>query len=259
MRLALILLLPVLSLCGCCTVRRAQEPPRHFEFGKDTFSFTNGLIWVYEYDANGHWTTHNRIPRPEYWQHCFVMAKACKQFFMNARFDPSLPKAGEDTYRKLVKQVIHSSPRIPLPERVVIPGYANLHAFSVEHAKLLMNTCGSAVESYFQRGHWHVVFPFTRRSQQHTAERLIQEIARGEAPVVHLVRFPQLTINHAVVPFASNDEGNRIAFSIYDPNRPSAPRTIYYEKPSRTFTFPANDYFPGGRVDVYEVYKGLLY
>src|SRR4051812_4719092 len=74
----LILALPFLILCGCCTVHPTNAPARHFEFGRDTFSFTNGLIWVYEYDAKGHWTTHSRTPRPDYWQHCFVMARACK-------------------------------------------------------------------------------------------------------------------------------------------------------------------------------------
>jgi hypothetical protein len=187
------------------------------------------------------------------------VARACKQFFINARFDPSLPKTDEATYRQLVKQVVHHSPRYPLPERVVFPGYANLHEFSLEHEPMLKGTCGGAWQSYFQRGHWHVVLPFTRHSQEVTARRLLDDLARNEAPVVHLLRFPALTINHAVVVYKAEDQADRIAFSIYDPNRPIAPRTIYYQKPSRTFTFPANDYFPGGRVDVYEIYNNWLY
>src|SRR5579862_1612822 len=180
MRFALILLLPILSLCGCCSVHRTSDPPRRFDFGKDTFSFANGLVWVYEYDAAGHWTTHDRIPRPDYWQHCFVMARACKQFFTNTRFDPSLPKADEDTYRQLVQKVVHSSPTYPLPSRIVIPGYANLHEFSLDHEKLLKGHCGHAWESYFQRGHWHVIVPFTRHSQEVTARRLLNDLSQNE-------------------------------------------------------------------------------
>ena len=37
------------------------------------------------------------------------------------------------------------------------------------------------------------------------------------------------------------------------------PDSFTYDRASRTFEFPANDYFPGGRVDAYEVYRGWLY
>src|SRR3954465_10672260 len=180
MKFTFILVLPLLILAGCCTVHKTATPARRFEFGKDTFSFTNGLLWVYEYDAKGNWTTHTRTPRPDYWQHCFVVARASKQFFINARFGSSLPKVNEATYRKLVKQVVHSSARCPSDSRVVFPGYANLHEFSLEHEQLLKRNCGGAWQSYFQRGHWHVVLPFTRRSQQITSKRLLDELARNE-------------------------------------------------------------------------------
>jgi hypothetical protein len=189
------------------------------------------------------------------------MARAAKQFFINARFDPDLPKTDEKTYRKLLKQVMHSNMRCQLPEasRIVIPGYPDLRHFSQERASLLKSHCGGAWESYFQRGHWHVVIPFSRRSQQCTAAQLLDDLARNDAPVVHLVVFPQLTINHAVIVFAAKEDSKSIAFSIYDPNQPSAPRTIFYDKATRTFTFPANDYFPGGKLNVYEIYRGWFY
>jgi len=76
---------------------------------------------------------------------------------------------------------------------------------------------------------------------------------------VHLIRFPRITINHAVIIFDAKEDPKSIILSIYDPNQPSAPRTLIYDRATRTFNFPANDYFPGGRVDVYEIYKGWLY
>jgi hypothetical protein len=251
----------VFGLCGCATVQRDRVSARPFDFQKDTFAFANELLWVYEYDSKGKWTTHTRVPRPEYWQHCFVLARATKQFFVNARFEPTLAGADEETYRKLIKRVMRSNARHPLPEtsKIVIPGYLDLRHFSQAREKLLKRTCGSGWESYFQRGHWHVVIPFTRRSQHQTAMRLTDKLARNDAPVVHLVRFPQLTINHAVIVFDAKENPDSIVFSIYDPNKPSAPRTITYEKATRTFTFPPNDYFPGGRVDVYEIYRNWLY
>ena len=258
----LALLFLTLLLSGCCsTAQREKVSARPFDFQRDTFSFTNGLIWVYEYDANGKWTTHTRTPRPDYWQHCFVLARAAKQFFINARFDGELPRVDNETYRKLVKKVMHTSARDYLPEdsKIVIPGYSGLRQFSEAHTQLLKDNCGSAWQSYFQRGHWHVVIPFTRSSQERTATELLRELAQNDAPVVHLIIFPQLTINHAVIIFNAKEDPGSIAFSIYDPNQPSAPRTIFYDKASRTFSFPANDYFPGGKLDVYEIYKGWLY
>src|SRR6266702_3101112 len=137
--LSLIAPIALLLLSGCSTVHRQQVSSRHFDFQKDTFSFTNGLIWVYEYDSKGKWTTHDRIPRPDYWQHCFVLARAAKQFFVNARFDPALPQTDDETYRRLIKRIARSNARRLLPEqsRIIIPGYPDLRHFSLSREKLL--------------------------------------------------------------------------------------------------------------------------
>jgi len=68
-----------------------------------------------------------------------------------------------------------------------------------------------------------------------------------------------LTINHAIVLFDSTHTDGEIMFSTYDPNKPDKPTVLTYHRDTRTFTFPANDYFPGGRVDVYEVYRDWRY
>src|ERR1043166_4444576 len=66
-------LLLLLALAGCVTPRQQASACRPFEFEKDTFAFPNELVWVYEYDSHGKWTTHDRDPPPTYWQHCFVL------------------------------------------------------------------------------------------------------------------------------------------------------------------------------------------
>src|SRR5436190_3284427 len=127
-----LLLLACAPFCGCATAPAARAHQRAFDFSKDTFGFANELLWIYEYDATGKWTTRPRVPKPEYWQHCMIMAQATKQFSQNARFDPALPVADRETYRKLVRKVIKSSARRALPEakQIVIPGYANLRELS---------------------------------------------------------------------------------------------------------------------------------
>jgi hypothetical protein len=244
-------------LTGCGTPHQ-QTPAysRAFDFQKDTFSFSNELVWVYQYDANGHWTTHNRDPKPTYAQHCFVLARTTRQFFLNARFDPTQPVTNEAAYRHLIRRVVSSSPRKPLAEdkKIVIPGYADLRTFSKDQEKLLKNNCGSGLESYFQRGHWRMIFPFSRSQQAAMAEQILAELERNPPVVVHVFRFPQLTINHAVIIFGASQDEKEITFQVYDPNDSARSSVITYERKTRTFQMPANDYFPGGWVDVYEVY-----
>jgi len=254
--LAAMLLLLALVV-GCASPHHLDTASnRPFNFETDTFAFPNQLTWTYEYDAQGKWTTHTRKPKPDYSQHCFVIARSTRQFYLNARFDAGQPVADPATYRRLIKRVVSSSPRKgwPDPEKIVVPGYANLRSFSQAQEDLLKAECGPAWHSYVQRGHWRIVFPFTRRHQQNTARVLLAEIGYGRPVVVHLVRFPQLTINHALVVFGAKEEKNEIQFLAYDPNRPAEPRILNYDRATRTFLLAANDYFPGGRVDVYQVY-----
>jgi len=257
-----LLLLAALLQSGCATSRRAEPvSSRPFDFQRDTFAYSNQLTWVYGYDAQGKWTSRRREPKPDYTLHCFVVARSAEQFFVDARFDPSQPLADEDIYRRLIRRVVKTNLRRPVAEseKTVIPGYADLRAFSGANEKLLKAECGSALQGYFQRGNWRMIFPFSRRQQEHVAERLVARLQGGRPLVVHLARFPQLTINHAVMIFHAAETRDAIQFSVYDPNDPSKPSTLTYDRGSRTFLLPANQYFPGGRVDVYEVYCGHFY
>ena len=78
-------------------------------------------------------------------------------------------------------------------------------------------------------------------------------------PVIHLVRFPRITINHAVVVFAAFPTESGIRFLTYDPNYPDEPQALLYERQTRSFTFGPNKYFGGGLVNVYEIYRSGMY
>jgi len=250
-----------LLLAGCATSPPSAAGSRHFIFEQDTFAYANELVWEYHFDDHGSWTHRAREPKPDYTHHCFVVARAAKQFFRNARFDPTLPKADSATCRTRIREVVSMSPRKALPEekKIVIPGYANLRTFSQEQEGHLKALCGGAWQSYFQRGHWRMIWPFSRHHQHDTAARLVREIQNNAPPVVHLVRFPSLTINHAVVLFDLQETADRIEFAAYDPNSPEKPATVTYDRARRSFSFPTNYYFPGGRVDVYEIYSSWCY
>src|SRR6185437_8211993 len=230
---------------------------RPFNFQTDSFAYSNRLVWEYHYDAKGKWVHNRREPPADYTRHCFVVARSARQFFENARFDATQTVATEAVYRRLIRRVVSVDPSHPLPEskKIVIPGYANLKEFSTAQEKLLKAECGSWLQSYFQRGHWRMIFPFSRANQEKTAERLLADLKQNRPPVVHLVRFPQLTINHAVLLFDAKETKKEIIFSVYDPNKPEFPKTLHFDRVTRTFMYPANDYWPGGRLNVYEVYR----
>ena len=81
-------------------------------FGVDTFAFRND----------------SRI-------RCFLMARAVGQVHRFARFVPEEPRLASAAYALLVRRITRRAAwRAPLPdaERIVIPGFASLHALSRE-------------------------------------------------------------------------------------------------------------------------------
>jgi len=241
----------------------AEPPsPRAFHFERDTFAFANELVWEYRFDPKtGAMTTFRNEPRPEYAHRCFVLVRSCRQFFYHARFDGEQSKAAPSVYRQLIRQIVSLSPRRPSSEaeRIVIPGYSCLREFSMEQAPLLKAECGGAWQSYFLRSHWRMTFPITRRQQERMANQLVRAFAEKPAPIVHLLRFPQLTINHGIVLYGFRETESAVQFEAYDPNTPAHPAELTYQRAERTFHFPANHYWPGGKLDVIEVYRGWLY
>lgn len=252
-----------LALSGCASPgSRAAKFDRPFTFAEDTFAYRNDLVWVYYRDPEtGKFEHKSRKPKPDYTHHCFPVARSARQFFQHARFDPMQPVADERTYRKLIRRVVSVSPRTLLKEseRIVIPGYTNLFAFSEAQERLLKEECGGAWQSYFQRGHWRMVFPFSRTHQEKMVEQLRDAIQKNRPPVVHVAMFPQLTINHALVLFGVQETEKEVLFTVYDPYDPLKPSLLTFKRQERQFSYPGNDYFVGGKVDVYEIYCSWNY
>lgn len=254
--LALALLIWLLLLPACVTWPGPQPASRRFDFASDTFAYPNELKWEYAWNSNGEWVSHRREPPPGYALHCFVVARSARQFFEFARFDPHEPVASEAAYRRTIREVLSREPRTSRRNsaRIVIPGYPSLRSFSEAHETLLKDECGGAFQSYIQRGNWRMVFPVSRKHQEEVADRLLEHLTGNHTPIVHLFTFPQLGINHAMLVFDGATNLTRIDFACYDPNQPEAPVTITFDRRTRTFLLPPSSYFPGGRVDAYEVY-----
>ncbi len=240
----------------------AERDQRRFQFARDTFAFHNELVWEYRFDpATGRSTTCRNEPPPAYAHRCFVMARSARQFLYHARFDPALPRAEPATCCALIREVVSRSSRCASvdADKIVIPGYDCLRAFSQAQAPLLQSECGGAWQSYFLRSHWRMVFPMSRAHQSRMSRHLLTVFPSRIAPIIHLVRFPQLTINHGMVLFDFVETEASIRFAAYDPNIPDHPAELTYDREGRTFFLPPNHYWAGGRVDVVEVYRGWFY
>ena len=157
--------------------------------------------------------------------------------------------------------VLARSPRAwsAAPEKVVIPGYADLYSFSVDNEALLKEEGGGAWQSFLQRGNWRMVFPFSARHQERTAHELVRALEQGRPPLVHVVWFPETRINHALLLFNWQRCGEQIQFLGYDPNQVDRPVRLYYVPNERQFRFQVTPYFAGGPVKVYTIYRGLCY
>lgn len=257
-------MLALVVTLGCAASSRPADPPEldraAFRFPEDSFGFANETVWDYGTDPEtGAIRPHPAETPRSFTFRCTAMARAARQFLRGARFEPTLPPVDDATYASLVRRVLDTDPRRQPAERVTIPGFRNLRELSEAHESLLMDALDGVGALPFQRGNWRMIFPFTPDHQKLLALRLRDEIARKEAPIVHLVIFPERTINHLVLLFAVDESPAEIRFRAYDPNVSTTPLTLVYDRAERTFRYARSDTFAGGPVKAYEVYAGWMY
>ena len=243
-------------------MRTAEKSARRFSFERDTFAFAHELVWKYHFDrVTGAMTTYKADPPPTYYHRCFVLVRATRLFLDYAKFAPELPPTDLPTYEKLVRQIIASNPRKKCADenRLVIPGFDGLRSFSRAHEKLLKAHCGAAWESYFLRSHWRMIFKVYGRFQEKMAEKLKRSLQQRSVSLVHLFRFPRITINHGIVLYDFTESESRIEFEAYDPNLPEHPVKLVFDKKLRAFTFAPNIYWGGGRLSVMEIFCDFPY
>lgn len=235
---------------------------RQFDFYRDTFAFANELHWQYLVDEKtGRVTTRKNDPPPNYAHRCFVVVRSARQFFLHARFDPAKEPLTENDYCQRIREVVQRCPWEESAEagRIEFPGFSSLREFSGAHEAALKASCGGAWQSYVNRRHWRMLVPFWRAHQEKEAAQLEAAVHRSWPPIVHVVRFPTLTINHALLIFGAQRTADGIDFAIYDPNLPAAPSLLQFSARDGRFVLPRTIYWAGGRVDVYETYRGGMF
>jgi len=237
-------------------IAASAQSRRAFEFERDTFAFPHELVWKYHFDADGAMTVGKAEPPPTYYHRCFVISRATRQFFYHARFEPDAAPVDVNTYQKLIRQIVARNVRKPCAEseRIVIPGFDGLRSFSRAHEPLLKAGCGGAWESYFLRSHWRMIFPVPAWYRKMMVKKLMESLPKRGLTIVHLFRFPRITINHGIVLYGFTESEETIDFEAYDPNIPEHPVKLIYERVSHQFTFAPNRYWGGGPLKVMEIF-----
>ncbi|MGI9590074.1 MAG: hypothetical protein ACR2P8_01800 [Myxococcota bacterium] len=252
-----LLALTWLAACASSSPGADAHSSRPFVFARDTFAYSNDLYW--EYGPDGTPSSRGGAP-PGFGNRCALMARGARQFHRSARFDPAGPVLAEAEYRTLVRRVLATDRNAErFAPTVVIPGYADLREFSAAHEDLLKEESGGRLRSYTQRGNWRLLMPFSPRGQRELSRRLVAELASGRLPIVHLANFPGVNINHTVVVFRAEETLREVRFEVYDPNYKVAARGLVYDRESRVFRFDRTEFFPGGSVLAWEVYRGLVF
>ena len=226
---------------------------RAFDLRRDTFAFSNDTVFQYGVDEQGRLHISPREKPAEFSHRCFVLSRAVLQFHQFAQFEPRQPRLTRDGYRQRIKQIC----RVPVwscrTERVVIPGYADLHTFSHAYEGLLKEHLGNWLPSYLRVGNWRMAMGHPRAGQAAAARWLSASLYRGQPRALYLARFPHM--NHVVIPYAQRREpGGNISFTVYDSNYPNEPSWLFYRASERSFEFEPRWYFPGGRVNVMRVF-----
>jgi hypothetical protein len=223
-------LLLLATACATTTpvvVARASAGPPSFSFGPDTFAFRNEI----------------RARRPDagdelYAHHCFVLARGLRQFFQSARFDPEAPRVSQAEYVARVRAIASRAPWLPaLPEaeRIVIPGYAHLRAFSVGEEAAVKEGLGGPVGTWLHWTNWRVTLPVSKGHQAGVADEVARELEAGRLVQLLVTNWPIPELNHTVVVYRVDDRAERLDFTIWDPNEPETPGTLTFDRIAQGF------------------------
>lgn len=249
----------LLALAACAHQLPTKQSPRSFAFKRDTFSFANETVWHYE--DGKHAPRRDSDKQDRYTRRCFVLCRAAVQFWKFARFDATAKPSSETELAKKIRDVTSRDVwqhTLPLRERIMFPGYRNLHELSAAHPRVFQKNIGLGWPTYFRPGNFTIVFPPTRAHQERTNNELQESLALGHPTILWLINFPSLDINHAVVVYGRKHKKGKILYSVYDPNTPDVSRTLEYRPKERCFYFDKTFYFKGGPVSVRPIYLSPL-
>jgi hypothetical protein len=219
-----------LLLAACATAPSLPSPGSPhaaatvtgFSFSTDTFAFPNQI--------------RARTPNAEYANYCFVLARAVRQFYQFARFEPHAPRLTYDQYVERVEAVAALrpyDPSLPHERRIVIPGYATLREFTAAEEKAVKVGLGGMTARFWSFIHWtnwRVGAPLPDGHQEQVAAEIAHEIRQGRLVQLLISNWPKPELNHTTIAYAYRDTAEGIEFTMWDPNDPSAPSAMLFQR-----------------------------
>ena len=227
---AVTLLLP-LCLTGCSAFRQSAKivtpGPRAFDFATDTLAVRAPQPTPQEEKES--------LSDPALRGH--VDAHVARQFFLHARFEPTQKPPGTETRITLVRQVLkrEAHETVRDDQRVVIPGYANLRAFSRLQGHLLR--AESWLVCRCENRASLLTKAFGGGSDKDAAvNELVSSIAANRPTLVRLYRHHALQYNRSLLVFDSHAGEGQVCLTAYDPAAPQHPVELTYNRVSRSFS-----------------------
>jgi hypothetical protein len=250
------LLLLAAAASACATARPldpglAGTPPAPLlRFGVDTFAFPNESRAAH-------------AGKPDlYANYCFVMARAVRQFHRFARFEPAGSRLSPEAYTELVRRVVARAPwapALPPDERIVIPGYPSLHAFSAAEERAVKAGLGGRFWTLVHWTNWRVAFPVSRDQQEQVAVETVAELRAGRPVQLLVTNIPTIELNHTVVAYAYRlAEDGDVDLEVYDPNDPAGPGTVTFDRAARRFFATRLPGTRPGPIRAFRMYYGPL-
>jgi len=220
-----------------------------FSFEPDTFAFPNLIA-----------ARHPNEP-DIYAHYCFVLARGVRQFTQFARFDPALPKLDHAGYVERVRRVVERPARdtaLPPDDRIVIPGYANLRAFSRDEESAVKEGLGGPFWTWVHWTNWRVVLPVNGSHQEGVAHEIVGELRAGRLVQLLVTNWPKPELNHTVIAYESRPTAGGVEFLVWDPNNPDGPGIMTWDSSARRFW--ATDLYDTepGPIRAFRMYYTLL-
>src|SRR5262249_29703422 len=223
-RIAVVALALVTAACAHApvppTARPAATSVPAFSFADDTLAFATML------------RARNPHTPDLYANYCFVLARAVRQFHQFARFDPTAPRADADEYTRRVRAVASHAPwepSLPSAERVVIPGFANLRAFSAAEEAAVKAGLGPRFWTLVHWTNWRGGSAVAGGHHEAGLDEGVRDGAAGRLVQLLITNWPKQELSHTVIVYSYRPVAAGVELIVWDPNDPTAPGAVLFD------------------------------
>jgi hypothetical protein len=167
-----------------------------------------------------------------------VLARGLRQFFVASRFAPEAPRVAAAEYAARVRRIravpAWSAP-LPAEDRIVIPGYPGLRAFTAGEEAAVKAGLGGRFWTLVHWTNWRVTAPVTRGHQEAVLAAIVDELGRNRLVQLLVTNWPEPELNHTVVAYAFEVRPGAVVLRVWDPNDPSEPGVVTFDRADRRF------------------------